>query len=360
MTDKAILLAIMTLSCLLSIGCQKQTPIPLSEGAPNHALDAWIAQDSAQLLCRYSRGAFPSWHLWKSYEHLLKPDEAKAIAFVQKRLEKRVPPGMRPKMRAVARFIAENTVCEIDENSMFKQTDLDGNIQFTFQQTIPRVPNVPPVKMHPQMSPQQMETAWLKTLTEHYDGQTTSKTIQITVEPQNDAPNRYLMRSNIFDSYAAPIQISDFWKKLETWQLDEALELLSIACVQNDEICDEMTAHFEAAVTIQNYAAADFEKNIDVEFTRLTSISLTGNSSYTSAHLQLTNHSSNTYSYILFKTDEVVPQFCTLQSKRTWRDDAPLSLKPGMQAQAWCALAPHTPSNIELHIVMADIHDHDR
>lgn len=354
--NRGIRIAVGIFLCLCMMACQKQDPVPLSEGNANHALDAWIAQDNAQMLCRYSRGAFPSWHLWREYQHLLNDEELDAIQFVQKRLERRVPLRMRPKMTAVAKFIARHTVCEPDINAVFKQTDNAGNIMFTFQQTVPHVPNVPPIQITPEMSNLDIEKAWGAAFDKHFNGASKTRTIQITVEPAKNDKKQYLMRSNIFDSYATPIQISDFWKKLESWQLNDALELLSIACVQNRRLCDEMTSHFEAANTIQHRLAEEFENDVEYVLNRLTSVSLTGNSRYTVAHLTLTNRGQKTYEHILMKTDEVTPQYCILQAKRTWRDDDPLMLEPGQSVDGWCMLGSNTAPEITFQIVMAEKH----
>ena len=354
MTNRGFLFGCMMASCLCLSACQQPIAIDISKGEPDHALDVWLAQDHAQILCKYSRGSFPSWHLWREYQHWLKPDEATAIAFVQQRLESRVPHKFRPKMRAVAKFIANNTQCTPDDSGVFKQTDNAGNIRFTFKQEIPAVPNVPPPNTH-DLSPKAIEQAWMKAFQRHFEGQTHTRTIQITLEPAQEHATQYVMRSNIFESYAEPLQIMDFWKKLEAWKLDEALELLSIACVQNAKICHEMTSHFEAASEIQNQTASSFQQNVEWHLEKLTSVSLTGNSRYAAAQLILTNHSNISYANILLKTDEIEPQYCVLQSKRTWREDSPIRLEPGQTATAWCALEAETSPFMALDIVVADM-----
>lgn len=341
------------ISCLCICACQNHDAVTFSEGNADHTLDNWIAQDTAQYLCQYSRGAFPNWHLWQEYQQWLKPEEANAIAFVQNRLEKRLPPHRRPKIKAIAKFIEQHTVCTLDTSGIFKETDNSGNIQFTFQQISPQVPNIPPIHAFPNDTPKMLEAKWLEAFNHNYQGNTKTKTIKITLEPKDITKTHYFMRSNIFDSYTAPIQLQDFWKKLESWQLDDALELLSIACAQNNPACNEMNAHYEAALQWHEQASQEFYQNVTLSQPKLTSVSLTGNSRYTAVQITLTNTSNQIYSNILFKTDELVPQFCSLQNKRTQRDDAPVTLGPHQTLQTWCALDEQTSPYIELEFVIA-------
>ena len=345
----AFIALLISVSCC---ACQNSTGMAPSEGEPDHSLDAYIAQDTAQFLCKYSRGSFPNWPMWPEFEAWLKPEEAEAIIEISDRFVTQKPPAHRAKYRAIARFIANHTTCEPapDQDGKLPLRDKTGAIGIRFIQHTPIVPNIPDIPADPQRSELDTEYAWLQGFDKAFDGTTYENKINIVLE--QDENQRFVMRSNITNAYAIPLEIRDFWEKLDQYKLDDAFEFVSIACLRNADSCFELRPYWAAAQRFQAAAASEFSQNVRISDTKMKTVALTGSSAYTALEMTLQNTGPHAYTDIIFKTDEVTPQFCTLQSERTKLDSPATELPPGQTRKAWCILNADTRpwTKTDIHI----------
>lgn len=327
---------------IFALSACSEPAVSVIQGDPDASLDKWLAQDTAELLCRYSRGPFPNWVLWREYEQYLLPDEKDAIQYVSSRLVGQITPARRPKYYAVASFIANNTVCEplFEDGVTAVQKDATGAMAFSFKQRVPSVPNIPEIGMNELDSEVERYSAYLHALENAWHGEVIDHNFSIVVEPGEDG--RYLLRSVVRKSYAEPLKMQVFWKNLDRYMLFDALENLSVICVQNEEKCKELRPFWAAASAYRSQIAGLFERDVEVSDIRMTNVALTDSHSYTALQMTLTNRGKYAFSDIYFMTDENEPQYCVLQSERTQREDKPLVLLPGQTAEAWCALDAST------------------
>lgn len=336
----------------LSTSCQ-HNDIPVTPGAADHALDQFIPIDTALHLCRFSRGTLPNWMLWREYQDYLSPSEKQAFHDLEQSLLAQIPVRHRPKATAVATFIAKHTHC-LYEHDLPPITEIDktGARAYTFLQNYPVVPNVPEPPNLDTMTPDEQKNAWIDALDSAYNQNSRQRQIRIIVE-QNEK-NSYILRSNIQKIFSEPLKIQNFWNNIDALKLTDAFESLVMACTKNDPSCEDLRTYWIATELFRKDSAQKFENAVEISKPKMTSVALTGTSSYTVAQMTLTNHSDRTFSNVIFTTDEVKPQHCLLQETRTKRDDHPLTLQPGQSAQAYCALDADTRPWVNLSVWIAD------
>lgn len=347
-------LFIAAFSLLFSLSaCSKEAVV--IQGEPDHSLDAWIPQDTAEFLCRYSRGSFPNWALWPAFDDYLLPDEKSAVVDINQRLIAQIPPSKRPKYIAVRAFIAQNTKClpVLNNGLTAVQKDAYGNMGFEFNQVVPVIPNIPDIPIQNNLSFDDQVKLWMRSFQNAWNGDSFEHKVQIVIFPDNDG--KYYLRSNVRSSYAAPLNERDFRKLLDADRLDEAREKLAILCAQDKTVCRSLTPLAAAAAKYQKSIADRFAEDVEFTIQGMKNIATTGNTSYTAIELDLTSRAEErTYSKIVFRTDEAAPQYCTLQSERSNRDDMPLELMPGQTAKAWCALKGTTKPWTRVHFWIAN------
>ncbi len=333
---------IAALCFLLSLtACSKEAAIV--QGEPDHSLDTWIPQDTAEFLCRYSRGSFPNWALWPAFDQYILPDEKEAIREINQRLTAQVPVSKRPKYIAIRAFIARNTICSpvLRDGLTAVQKDAEGNMGYEFIQSVPVIPNIPDIPLPESMAFEEQVERWARAFQNAWKGESYEHKVRIILS--RDDHGKYYLRSNVRDSYAAPLSENDFRQYLDADRFDEAFEELAIICAQNEELCRNLTPLAVAATKYQKTMAERFAADVEFDMKGMTNIATTGNTSYTAIELELTSHATDrAYSKIVFRTDEATPQYCTLQSERSNRDDMPLTLMPGQSTKAWCAVNGNT------------------
>ena len=339
---------------ILSTSCQN-TDIPVTLGQADHSLDQLIPVDTALHLCRFSRGTLPNWMIWADYQDYLSPSEKTAFQDLEQSLLPQIPVRHRPKVKAVATFIAKHTHCFYDQAlPPISEIDKTGARAFTFLQTYPVVPNVPEPQNLDNMTPDEQKMAWLNAFDSAYDQKTQQRQTRIVIEPNGN--NTYILRSNIQKMFNEPLKIQKFWDDIDALRLNEAFESLTLACMNHDESCEDLRAYWLATELFRQDAAQKFEDAVEISNLKMTSVALTGASSYTVAEMTLTNHSAYAFSNVMLKTDEVKPQYCLLQEIRTKREDHPLTLLPGQSHQAFCALNADTRPWVKLAVWIADSH----
>ena len=337
---------------ILSTSCQNPD-IPVTLGKPDHSLDNFIPVDTALHLCQFSRGTLPNWMIWTDYQDYLSNSEKNAFRDLELALLPQIPVRHRPKAKAVATFIAKHTHCFYDRAlPPISEIDKTGARSFTFLQTYPVVPNVPPPQNLNTMTPDEQKNAWVDAMDAAYDQKTYQQQIRIIIEPNGH--NSYILRSNIQKLFTEPLKVQKFWDDMDALRLSEAFESLAMACTKNDDSCEELRTYWIATEMFRQNSIQKFENAIEISKPKMTSVALTGASSYTAAEMTLTNHSDRTFSNIIFATDEVKPQHCLLQNTRTKRDDHPLTLLPGQSTQAYCALNADTRPWVNLSVWIAD------
>ena len=325
------------------------------QGEPDHSLDTWIPQDTAEQLCRYSRGSFPNWALWPSFEQYLVPDEKAAIREINQRLMAQVSAPKLPKYIAIRTFIARNTKCSpVLRNGLTAvQKDDLGNMGFEFKQAVPIIPNIPELPISDSLSFEDQVERWIHAFQKAWKGDSFEHKVRIILARDDDG--KYFLRSNVRNSYAAPLNENDFRQYLDADRLDEAFEKLAIICAQDEGICQNLTPLAIAAAKYQKSVTERFTNDVAFDIKGMTNIATTGNTSYTAIELELTSHAmDHTYSKIVFRTDEATPQYCTLQSERSNRDDMPIELVPGQTTKAWCALKGSTKPWTRIHFWIAN------
>ncbi len=334
-------------------GCQ-DVSAPLDYGTADHRLDAWIAQDTAQFLCKYSRGSFPNWMLLEAYESYLEPEEAVAVGYIRDRLLEQIAPSRRPKYMAISAFIAEHTRCETELGGVaVKERDEEtGAVGVRFLQQFPLVPNVPDIAVAESMTPKEQTEAWMKAFDREFDGKFMSRQVSIVVIPGGE--HGMVLRSSVSSSFAEPLEVREFWSSLDESRFDEAYEHLVMICAKRSRLCEELTPFWESAVKYQRRVLDEFSQTVEVADEKRTVVVSQGGSSYTSVGMTVTNHGQRTLRNIVFTTDEVAPQLCRLQSERRRRDEMPLELGPGQSAKAWCALSGETRPWTKLSFWISD------
>ena len=300
-------------------------------------------QEIAEILCQYSRGSYPNWMMYKNYMDYLQPDEASAVEYVAQQLKNAVAPSGRPKQLAVATFIAKHTQCYlIPEES--NQMDSTNAVLFVFNQTTPKVPNVPDLK-DTNHSPDEMTDAWVSSFEQAWNGEKVSRKIFIVLENHQ---NQYKLRSHIAKAYAKPLQQKAFWNSLENDRYEKAEDELQHICLSDRELCDSLKPYLDSAVVSNHSMVQQFIQDVEIGEVFLKVVQLAGNSSYTVAHFNLNNHGDRIWRHMVFTTDEKTPQHCVLQASQNKRGDDELTLNPGQSVEAWCALSSDTLPSIHL------------
>ena len=334
-------MAIVSMAIFSFSACQ-QDVVRLSEGTPDHALDGFLVQDTAEILCRYTHGSFPAWTLWRDYEKYLSTDEAQAIDDVLNHILASLSRQGRARFRASERFIFENTTCEptLGDVALMQSRDPRTDI-VRFIQHYPKIPPVvPPADLGDES---QLTQRWFEAFQNADTGERRTQTVVIPLE--RDAHGDLKMPTQIGDSFAKPLQKRAFWRALEALDFETAGKLLASSCLAADENCRQLSPYWRAATIYRAQIDDAFHRDVVIHDVRPKTVSLTSGFQYTAIALTLENHSPRTYRHLLFKTPELKPQFCELQKTSARRDDDPLELAPGTH-QGWCILRENTPPRV--------------
>lgn len=324
---------------LLLAACSAPTSYPTSNGSPDSRFEDAEAQKIASELCRLSDGPFPNWPRLSEFEQWLSPSEVRAVKRVDAALRADIPKKQMPKYDAIARFIAQNTIC----NFQFRENDKNSNaINFVFEQKTPTVPFAP--ELSPSDDLKALEDAWLAEFNKAWKGDHRTRIVNIVLKKDDD--NNWKIISNVEKNYANPLDKRDaennFFKELELGQLEHArLELVTL-CNYNKSACDDYRALFDQAKQQFALSAAFARDFLSIDSQKLTYIAQKNILPYTAATLDITNNSDLVVSNIIMTTNEPEPQFCILQNTRQKRGDDPVTLMPHASAKVYCALAPET------------------
>ena len=330
-----------------SFGCSSEPSESSTSQEQHNQLPQDTLQDIALKLCQYSRGPFPNWMQYQEIIPYLRYSEAQAIKYMASRLLAEVPVASRPRYLAISRFIAQNTLCTLQQTNPLR--DQTGAIGFALVQKYPTVPNVPDIPCH--TADESCISQWVAHLTNHWNGDYREQPISIILN--RDDNHHYTLRSEIDRSYALPLKIQTFWQTLDKYDFELAAQHLYQICDSDPKACQQFYNILTADIRFARYTAAVFENQVAIENIRYQAVSLTGNSGYTAAELTLNHHGQYTFSHIVFQTDEFPPQICELQATRSVRENDPLVITPGSQTKAWCILRQNTSPQVKLDAVIA-------
>ena len=345
---RTILLFAASIGCSYSCLYAQAAPPVLPSPAPLPADES--PENIALHLCRYSRGAFPNWVLYRALTPYLSDSEAKAIQYIADRMLREYASFNQNKYIAVSSFIAEHSICEPRQDNSYKQQDNTGAIGFQMIQKFPVVPNIPDVQCDADDSEICIKQ-WKNELEQHWDGTLIEQPIQIVLEKQN---NRYIMRSNLEDSYALPLRIQSFWQSLDHYDFDDAASHLWDICALNHKWCKRLQAHLYTDIQFAEASVAEYIQQIEITDIHFTEVSLTAGSGYTAAKFTINHNGEHRISHIVYKTNEPKPQFCELKAVRSNLQNAPATLNKG-QNEAWCILKQYTPPYIKFDAVIANV-----
>ena len=339
---------ILVLFAATSLGCTREPAEPAPQQTQSSLQLHENPQDIAIKLCQYNRGPFPNWMQYQEITPYLTDSEAQAIQYIASRLLAEVPEKSQARYLAISKFIAQNTICTLQQTERRDQT---GAIGFTLDQKYPTIPNVPDIQCH--TTDESCISQWVTLLNNHWDGNYRDQQISIILERDNQ--QHYIMRTQIDKSYALPLKIQTFRQSLEKYDFELAAQQLYQICDSSDYECKNQWPFLNSAIAIARYSSAKFKQQIAINDIRFKAVSLTGNSGYTAAEITLTHHGQNAFNHIVFQTDEFPPQFCELQATRSYLATDPASILPGTSTKLWCILRQNTAPYINLEPLITNI-----
>ena len=330
-------LAPIPLVCLTA--CSTPTSYSTSSGTPDTRFEEAEALKIAADLCKLSDGPFPNWPRLSQFQQWLSPSEARAVKRVDDALRADIPKKQLPKYDAIARFIAQNTIC----NLKFRENDNKLNaINFVFEQKTPTVPFAP--ELPPSDDLKALEDAWLAEFNKSWKGDYRTRVVNIILK--KDDNNNWKIISNIESNYAIPLDKrdaeNDFFKELELGLFEHARLKLVTLCNYNKPACNDYRAFFDQAKQQFSRSAAFARDFLQIDSQKLTYIAHNNILPYTAVTIDVTNNSDLIVSNIVMTTHESEPQFCVLQNTRQKRGDDPATLMPHTSAKVYCALSPET------------------
>lgn len=316
----------------LFFACEKTAPPPEHNHGPVTVADksnntALQPLEIAQKLCTYTQGGLPSWILLAEFRDFLTPAEESAIYKVAQEITQSTPEHMRNKRTALARFTQKNTQCHFES----LQNGNDGELVFSFTQTIPVLTPTPP--------PQQNSIdAWLRALSEAYNGQTTTGSCAIVLRPEAGA---WKLVSDVEESIARPLaelrsqQAYDL--ALKEHRFEDAATIFKQACAPQTTCTLDNTvleAGLQRGHTVNSYP-------LSVRITKSYNLAASSEKFYRIIEFDLSNQGTMPLTEIWLRPmgDESA-KTCLAQSRLSLSQDAALTLAPGQSAKAYCRQAP--------------------
>lgn len=352
-------------------GMAQGSPSPESPLDATPSADADLAQ-IADFLCKMSVGAFPNWVLYPAYREYLLPGEEEAIAAMSEVIEDEFAADLRYRYRAISKFYARHAKCRLaapdvgaddatpPDTAAKGLRDNRGNYHFTFEQRLPRIPNLPDAPTHPVQNGD-LEKAWLDTIEDAWKGDYQENGVRIILKRDDDG-HAFLL-SDVRRQYLEPLEAQRVALCTSPEQLSLAQRWLEDSCRRGTAACRDLSPYVDAAASY----AADARKlwndaiksRIDVRRT----IQRSGSRQDTVVVFDIDNPTEYRFSHIVFSTLEPKKRFCELRAMPALQNDSfanlresdaePFIAKPNSSAQAICFISGTLRPDIDLQIEIA-------
>lgn len=308
-------------------------------------------EEIAHLLCRYTRGGFPNWGLYGAYADYLTPDQRRGVVYMDRQLADQVAPAYRARYRAVEKFVARHTMCQLRRDpDHAPQENGGGEWLYVFRQRAPRVPPVADVDLS--LPEPEKERAWFDALERAWDGAETARDAYIVLSP--DDVSGYVLKTDLLKTYVYPLEWRRLNESFESLDFEGTQALLDASCEWRSPNCREFGAYFKGSLDGVLASRGRFAADVAMEKGAQKAVSHGAGQCFSTVRVGFDNRGGAVYRNIVLRAEfapfRAAPQYCHVETP----DGLPFVLDAGAQAVGICRLGCDAPAVTSFSLWIAD------